>query len=182
MVNNLNNLLLIEIYGQKYSVIKLVPLRIKISVLSTDNGEKRWVTVTPDNDPLKPKNFLMSYALISPEFWIDRDSAYPSNEVDFGFNIKDLAVREDFIRFPIAQLDVQTEYFSKDKILADEIITFPEIDLKSPLMWTYWDTPQSNPTLEFKSTNRAAVDYDVYFTATLLKLHIIPDDLIEPEI
>lgn len=181
MANNLNNLTIVTIYGQRYSVVKLIPLRIKVTVKAGESGVKRTVKVTPSDDETDEKNYLMSYALISPEFWIDRDATYISNEVDFGFNLKDLAIAEDFVDSG-ANIEVESDYFEKDKMLSDELIAFPEINRETPLMWTYWDTPQSNPMLEFISTNRGGSDYDVYFVATLIKLHVIPDDLIDPSI
>lgn len=182
MVNNLNSLSVITIYGQKYSVVKLVPLRIAVTSLATETGVLRYVIV-PAVDigvSTNTKNYLMSYALINPEFWIDRGAVYTLDEVDFGFNIHEMNVAEDFTVSPIG-ITVVSTYFGKDLILADELIGFPEINYNTPLMWTYWDTPQSNPGLVFRSTNRNAVtNFTVYFTATLVKLHIIPDDLIAP--
>jgi hypothetical protein len=184
MVNNIQSKLPIKIYGQQYFVVKLVPLRIKITSKAAETGVKRYVTLTATNIALLPKNFLISYAMIHPEFWVDRgNQLYTADECDLGFNIKDLAVNEDFVVIPASGISVTSDYFGKTLILGDELITFPEINWKTPLMWTYWDTPQSNPVLEFITTNRSAVnDYDLYFTATLIKLHIIPDDLVEPTV
>ena len=182
MTNNLNNLLIVEIYGQKYSVVKLVPLNITIEVQAAEADVLRYIAVTPEDDPLEIKNYLMSYALIAPEFWIDRDNAlYVSNAIDFWFNLQSMAIAEDFIIAASPNTTIASTYFGKAKMLADEICKFPEINWKTPLMWTYWDTPQSNPALVFKSTNGDGVNaFKVFFTATLVKLHIIPDDLVEP--
>jgi len=184
--NNLNSLSVVEIYGQKYSVVKLVPLQVVITCVKTETGAIRYLIVPTANigEPTNTKNYLITYALISPEFWVDRDATYISNEIDFHFNIKDMNVAEDFVDFPSGGSIVSTsQYFGKMKILGDELITFPEINWQTPLMWTYWDTPQSNPSLVFKSSNRnATTDFKVFFTATLIKLHIIPDDLIEPTV
>lgn len=178
---NLNNLTIIEIYGQKYSVVKIVPLRIAVETQAGESGVLRYAVVpyTDVTDITKPKNFLITYALISPEFWVDRGSAYATDDIDFEFNIKDMNVAEDFTVVG-SNISILSDYFGKLKMLSDELITFPEINWETPLMWTYWGTPQRNPQLVFKSSNGSASNYTVYFTATLVKLHIIPDDLVDP--